>query len=64
MSVIGETALSGFLDLLVGKLIDSAVNFVADHNQLHQQLKQWQSILPDIQAALDDAEEKQIKKRA
>ncbi|KAB2059942.1 hypothetical protein ES319_A11G342600v1 [Gossypium barbadense] len=61
MSVIGEAALSGFLDLLVGKSLDSALNFVADHNQLHQQLKQWQSILPDIQAVLDDAEEKPIK---
>ncbi|PPD90554.1 hypothetical protein GOBAR_DD12482 [Gossypium barbadense] len=61
MSVIGEAALSGFLDLLVGKSLDSALNFVADHKQLHQQLKQWQSILPDIQAVLDDAEEKQIK---
>ncbi|KAG4123501.1 hypothetical protein ERO13_D11G330400v2 [Gossypium hirsutum] len=61
MSVIGEAALSGFLDLLVGKSLDSALNFVADHYQLHQQLKQWQSILPDIQAVLDDAEEKQIK---
>ncbi|KAG8479782.1 hypothetical protein CXB51_029632 [Gossypium anomalum] len=61
MSVIGEAALSGFLDLLVGKSIDSALNFAADHNQLHQQLKQWQSILPDIQTVLDDAEEKQIK---
>ncbi|KAB2006747.1 hypothetical protein ES319_D11G368900v1 [Gossypium barbadense] len=61
MSVIGEAALSGFLDLLVGKSLDSALNFVADHYQLHEQLKQWQSILPDIQAVLDDAEEKQIK---
>ncbi|TYG47996.1 hypothetical protein ES288_D11G387900v1 [Gossypium darwinii] len=61
MSVIGEAALSGFLDLLVGKSLDSALNFVADHKQLHQQLKQWQSILSDIQAVLDDAEEKQIK---
>ncbi|TXG74974.1 hypothetical protein ES288_1Z030300v1 [Gossypium darwinii] len=61
MSVIGEAALSGFLDLLVGKSLDSALNFVADHYQLHQQLKQWQSILPAIQAVLDDAEEKQIK---
>nr|KJB46339.1 hypothetical protein B456_007G361200 [Gossypium raimondii] len=64
MSVIGEAALSGFLDLLVGKSLDSALNFVADHYQLHQQLKQWQSILPDIQAVLDDAEGKQIKNMA
>ncbi|MBA0654757.1 hypothetical protein Goklo_021693, partial [Gossypium klotzschianum] len=55
----GEAALSGFLDLLVSKSLDSVLNFVSDHNQLHQQLKQWQSILPDIQAVLDDAEEKQ-----
>ncbi|TYI58736.1 hypothetical protein E1A91_D11G381800v1 [Gossypium mustelinum] len=61
MSVIGEAALSVFLELLGGKLLDSALNFVADHNQLRPQLKQWQSILPDIQAVLDDAEEKQIK---
>ncbi|KAG8479674.1 hypothetical protein CXB51_029425 [Gossypium anomalum] len=54
-------ALSGFLDLLVSKSLDSVLNFVSDHNQLHQQLKQWQSILPDIQTVLDDAEEKQIK---
>ncbi|KAL1146410.1 hypothetical protein V6Z11_A11G370500 [Gossypium hirsutum] len=61
MSVIGEAALSVFLELLGGKLLDSALNFVADHKQLHWQLKQWESILPDIQAVLDDAEEKQIK---
>nr|KJB46304.1 hypothetical protein B456_007G357800 [Gossypium raimondii] len=61
MSVIGEAALSVFLELLGGKLLDSALNFVAGHKQLHPQLKQWQSILPDIQAVLDDAEEKQIK---
>ncbi|TYG47958.1 hypothetical protein ES288_D11G384400v1 [Gossypium darwinii] len=61
MSVIGEAALSVFLELLGGKLLNSALNFVAGHKQLHPQLKQWQSILPDIQAVLDDAEEKQIK---
>ncbi|TXG74972.1 hypothetical protein ES288_1Z030100v1 [Gossypium darwinii] len=61
MSIIGEAALSVFLELLGGKLLDSALNFVADHKQLRPQLKQWQSILPDIQAVLDDAEEKQIK---
>ncbi|KAH1084360.1 hypothetical protein J1N35_024121 [Gossypium stocksii] len=61
MSIIGEAALSVFLEMLGGKLLDSALNFVADHKQLHPQLKQWRSILPDIQAVLDDAEEKQIK---
>ncbi|TYG96672.1 hypothetical protein ES288_A11G370100v1 [Gossypium darwinii] len=60
MSAIGEAALSAFFELLGGKLLDSALNFVADHKQLHP-LKQWQSILPDIQAVLGDAEEKQIK---
>ncbi|KAK8330038.1 hypothetical protein V6Z12_A11G367000 [Gossypium hirsutum] len=61
MSVIGDAALSLFVELLGGKLVNSALNFVADHKQLRQQLKQWQSKLPDIQAVLDDAEEKQIK---
>ncbi|TYI03893.1 hypothetical protein ES332_A11G374300v1 [Gossypium tomentosum] len=61
MSVIGEAALSVFLELLGAKLLNSALNFVADHKQLRHQLKQWQSILPDIQAVLTDAEEKQIK---
>ncbi|KAB2059936.1 hypothetical protein ES319_A11G342100v1 [Gossypium barbadense] len=61
MSVIGEAALSVFLELLGGKLLNSALNFVADHKQLRHQLKQWQSILPDIQAVLTDTEEKQIK---
>ncbi|XP_052885081.1 putative disease resistance RPP13-like protein 1 [Gossypium arboreum] len=63
MSVIGEAALSGFLELLWGRLLDSALNFVADHKQVQQQLKQWQSILPDIQAVLNDAEEKQIRNK-
>ncbi|KAA3454341.1 disease resistance protein RGA2-like [Gossypium australe] len=61
MSVIGEAALSAFLELLSGKLVDSVLNFVADHRQVHQQLEQWQSILPEIKAVLNRAEEKQIK---
>ncbi|XVF78765.1 hypothetical protein PTKIN_Ptkin14bG0162300 [Pterospermum kingtungense] len=61
MSVIGEAALSPFLDLLFEKLVSSALNFVADHKELHNQLKEWQSKLPYIQAVLNDAKEKQIK---
>ncbi|KAG8492809.1 hypothetical protein CXB51_010127 [Gossypium anomalum] len=61
MSVIGEAALSAFLELLSGKLVDSVLNFVADHRQVHQQLEQRQSILPEIKAVLNRAEEKQIK---
>ncbi|KAG8492655.1 hypothetical protein CXB51_010082 [Gossypium anomalum] len=61
MSVFGEAALSAFLDLLSAKLVDSVRNFVADHGQVHQQLKLWQSILPEIKAVLNNAEEKQIK---
>ncbi|PPD83227.1 hypothetical protein GOBAR_DD19840 [Gossypium barbadense] len=61
MSVIGEATLSAFLELLSGKLIDSVLNFVADHRKVHQQLEQWQSILPEIKAVLNRAEEKQIK---
>ncbi|XP_052486534.1 putative disease resistance RPP13-like protein 1 [Gossypium raimondii] len=61
MSVFGEAALSAFLELLSAKLFDSVLNFVADHRQVHQQLKLWQSILPEIKAVLNHAEEKQIK---
>ncbi|TYH46786.1 hypothetical protein ES332_D11G363200v1 [Gossypium tomentosum] len=51
MPVIGEAAVSGFLKLLVHKSLNSAPDFVADHKQLDQQLKQWQSILLDIQVS-------------
>ncbi|XVF77800.1 hypothetical protein PTKIN_Ptkin14bG0075500 [Pterospermum kingtungense] len=61
MSVIGEAALSVFLELLFGKLASSTLNFVADYSQVHDQLKEWKSILPCLQAVLNDAEEKQIK---
>ncbi|TYI85239.1 hypothetical protein E1A91_D05G426500v1 [Gossypium mustelinum] len=61
MSVFGEAALSAFLELLSAKLLDSVLNFVADHRQLHHQLKLWQSIFPEIKAVLNHAEEKQIK---
>ncbi|XP_052486532.1 putative disease resistance RPP13-like protein 1 isoform X2 [Gossypium raimondii] len=61
MSVIGEAALSAFLELLSAKLLDSVLNLVADHRQVHQQLNLWQSILPEIKAVLNHAEEKQIK---
>ncbi|TYG71986.1 hypothetical protein ES288_D05G443300v1 [Gossypium darwinii] len=61
MSVFGEAALSAFLELLSAKLLDSVLSFVVDHRQLHQQLKLWQSIFPEIKAVLNHAEEKQIK---
>ncbi|XVF18556.1 hypothetical protein REPUB_Repub11eG0032800 [Reevesia pubescens] len=61
MSVIGEAALSVFLELLVEKLVSPALNYIADYKEAHVQLKEWQSKLPDIQAVLNDAEQKQIK---
>ncbi|XVF18558.1 hypothetical protein REPUB_Repub11eG0033000 [Reevesia pubescens] len=61
MSVIGEVALSVFLELLVEKLVSPALNYIADYKEVHVQLKEWQSKLPDIQAVLNDAEQKQIK---
>ncbi|XVF78757.1 hypothetical protein PTKIN_Ptkin14bG0161500 [Pterospermum kingtungense] len=64
MSVIGEAALSVFLEVLLGKLVSSALNFVADYRQVHDQLKEWKSKLPCLQAVLNDAEEKQIKDEA
>ncbi|KAG4203912.1 hypothetical protein ERO13_A04G014766v2, partial [Gossypium hirsutum] len=42
-------------------LLDSVLNFVTDHRQVHQQLQLWQSIIPEIKAVLNHAEEKQIK---
>ncbi|GMJ05474.1 hypothetical protein like AT3G14470 [Hibiscus trionum] len=61
MAFIGEAALSKLFDLLLDKSIDVALNFVADHKQVYDQLMEWKSILPDIKAVLNHAEEKQIK---
>ncbi|KAL4310911.1 hypothetical protein GQ457_01G001640 [Hibiscus cannabinus] len=61
MAFIGEAALSKLLELFLGKSIDAALNFVADHRQVGDQLNKWKSKLHDINAVLNDAEEKQIK---
>ncbi|GMJ05485.1 hypothetical protein like AT3G14470 [Hibiscus trionum] len=61
MAFIGDAALSKLLDLLLGKSVDAALNFVADHKQVYDQLKEWKSLLPGIKAVLNHAEEKQIK---
>ncbi|XP_038998630.1 putative disease resistance RPP13-like protein 1 [Hibiscus syriacus] len=61
LAFIGEVALSKLLDVLLGKSIDVALKCVADHKQVYDQLKEWKSILPDIKAVLNHAEEKQIK---
>ncbi|XP_038998643.1 putative disease resistance RPP13-like protein 1 [Hibiscus syriacus] len=45
MAFIGEAALSKLLELLLGKSIDAALNFVADHKQVYDQLKEWKSIV-------------------
>ncbi|KAK9004762.1 hypothetical protein V6N11_042218 [Hibiscus sabdariffa] len=57
----GETALSVFLEYFA-KLAsyDQILNFVTE-KQIIKQLKEWQKILPSIQAVLNDAEEKQMK---
>ncbi|XVF78763.1 hypothetical protein PTKIN_Ptkin14bG0162100 [Pterospermum kingtungense] len=60
-SVIGGAAFSVFLNLLLGKLVSYGLDFVADYRQVHDQLMEWKSKLPCIQAVLNDAEEKQIK---
>ncbi|GMJ05473.1 hypothetical protein like AT3G14470 [Hibiscus trionum] len=61
MAFIGEAALSKLFDMLLDKSIDIALNFVADHKQVYDQLMEWKSILPGIKAVLNHAEEKQIK---
>ncbi|KAE8680047.1 putative Purine permease 11 [Hibiscus syriacus] len=57
----GETAVSVFLEFFA-KLAsyDQILNFVTE-KQVIRQLKEWQKILPSIQAVLNDAEEKQMK---
>ncbi|KAB2032921.1 hypothetical protein ES319_D05G412100v1 [Gossypium barbadense] len=60
MSVFGEAAVSAFLELLSAKLLDSALSFVADYQQVREQLMLWQSLLADIKAVLNHAEEEQI----
>ncbi|XVF18683.1 hypothetical protein REPUB_Repub11eG0044000 [Reevesia pubescens] len=60
MSFIGEAALSVFLEMLFDKLASSAFNFVTDYKKVHEELKEWEKKLSDIQAVLNDAEQKQI----
>ncbi|KAK9025552.1 hypothetical protein V6N11_038416 [Hibiscus sabdariffa] len=57
----GEAALSVFLEFFA-KLAsyDQILNFVTE-KQVIKQLKEWQKILPSLQAVLNDAEEKQMK---
>ena len=58
-----EVVLSVFLELLLGKLVSSPLNFIADSKQVHKQLKEWKSKLPCIQAVLTDSKEKQFKNK-
>ncbi|KAK8622410.1 hypothetical protein V6N13_117327 [Hibiscus sabdariffa] len=60
MAFIGEAAVSMLLELLLGKSIYAAFDFVGDHKQVYDQLNKWKSKLHDINAVLNDAEEKQI----
>ncbi|XVF18681.1 hypothetical protein REPUB_Repub11eG0043800 [Reevesia pubescens] len=60
MSFIGEAALSVLLELLFDKLTSSAFNFVTDDKKVREELKEWEKKLSDIQAVLNDAEQKQI----
>ncbi|OMO92615.1 NB-ARC domain-containing protein [Corchorus olitorius] len=61
MSMAGEAAFSAFLELFA-KLAsyDHLLNFVTV-KQVNQHLKEWQRLLPSIQAVVNDAEQKQMK---
>ncbi|EOY13605.1 LRR and NB-ARC domains-containing disease resistance protein, putative [Theobroma cacao] len=60
MSVVGEAALTAFLDGLFGKLSSSDfLNFVTE-KQVRKELNKWEMKLRDIRAVLDDAEGKQM----
>ncbi|OMO88555.1 Disease resistance protein [Corchorus capsularis] len=62
MSMAGEAAFSAFLELFA-KLAsyDHLLNFVTENKQVNQHLKEWQRVLPTIQAVVNDAEQKQMK---
>ncbi|XP_022743423.1 putative disease resistance RPP13-like protein 1 [Durio zibethinus] len=61
MSLVGESALSAFFDVLFAKLAPSDSLLFGTEKQVHKELKKWEMILRNIQAVLDDAEEKQMK---
>ncbi|XP_017984157.1 PREDICTED: putative disease resistance RPP13-like protein 1 [Theobroma cacao] len=63
MSFVGEACLSTFFKALFAKLGSSESLHFATKKQVCKELRKWEKILKNIQAVLDDAEEKQMKDR-
>ena len=60
MSIMGEAALSAFIEVLFEKLTSSDVLKIFKQERLHADPKKWKTMLLKIRAVLDDAEEKQM----
>ncbi|OAY57569.1 putative disease resistance RPP13-like protein 1 [Manihot esculenta] len=60
MSVIGEAALSAFMQVLFQKLASPDLLNFARQKPVHSEIKKWEKILLEIRAVLDDAEDKQM----
>ncbi|CAL5380160.1 unnamed protein product [Camellia sinensis] len=58
---IGEIFLAAFIQVLFEKLASTVLLKFAHWEQVHTLFKKWSGELKEIQAFLDDAEEKQIK---
>ncbi|KAL7204521.1 hypothetical protein ACSBR2_017571 [Camellia fascicularis] len=58
---IGEIFLAAFIQVLFEKLASTVLLKFAHREQVHTLFKKWSGELKEIQAFLDDAEEKQIK---
>ncbi|EOY19747.1 NB-ARC domain-containing disease resistance-like protein [Theobroma cacao] len=63
MSFVGEACLSTFFEALFAKLGSFESLHFAIKKQVYEELRKWEKILKNIQAVLDDAEEKQMKDR-
>ncbi|KAL7234407.1 hypothetical protein ACSBR1_017914 [Camellia fascicularis] len=61
---IGEIFLAAFIQVLFEKLTSTVLPKFARWEQVHTLFKKWSGELVEIQAFLDDAEEKQIENRA
>ncbi|OMO87390.1 NB-ARC domain-containing protein [Corchorus olitorius] len=63
MSFVKEATLSAFFEALFAKLASSESLPFATEKQGYKELKKWEKVLRNIQAVLDDAEDKQMRDR-